>query len=773
MNPGEGVAVDPANGHIFIADSSAGKVYDFSSPSDTSPTVIDGSTTPSGPFPSERDNLSLAVDNTTGDLYVFDASHALLDKFDRNGNLITSFGDATPTPDGQLTGAATPAHSFRPYQGAFNGGESAPIAVDQQTGELYVLDQGAEDEADQPGEVTKHQVVDAFDQNGAYLRQLTASPHELYSIATHLTSIAVDAASGHLFLFDPFHQQTAGKGGATYPPELYDFDAFSLEFLDTWNGAESPLGPSSRTPQGKLGVTANVATDDSGHLFVAVGSNNEGEEPFRDLDVFDTSGAYLFQVPLPIPPTNTSERNSAGLAVDEATGDLYVTTHNANSVEVYAPTVPGPRIAPQPASPPTRTAATVHAAVQPNPGEEITFCAFEYGTTQAFGQTESCAPSPPYTSAKEVDANLTGLSAGTTYFYRLSLTNSAAHTRTGPIRSLQTLPAVTELQTTAPATAITQQSATLHGSFTGEETLATEYFFEYGTSANYGQKTSTATVPAPASATQPEHRRSPESKQNSSPAPPTTTASSPKTNSAPPSAKTRPSPPTRPPTIEGFSSSDLTATSADLHATINPQGFPTPPAASNTAPPPPTARPPPARTARRHLGSASASVEVHIPASSAASPTTSASSPHNALGGTATSEDQSFEFFPPACPNSAVRQQTGSAYLPDCRAYELVSPANANGTLLFPGGPNTGQATSPSRFSFVGDFSALPGAEHHRHRRRPLRRHPHRHRLGLPLHRPPRQPGRLHRRPAQPTLRLQPGTRPDQDPEHASSPTPR
>ena len=78
--------------------------------------------------------------------------------------------------------------------------------------------------------------------------------------------------------------------------------------------------------------------------------------------------------------------------------------------------------------------------------------------------------------------------------------------------------------------------------------------------------------------------------------------------------------------------------------------------------------------------------------------------------GTVTSEDQTFEFFPPACPNSAVRQQTGSAYLPDCRAYELVSPANADGTLLFPGGPNTGQATSPSRFSFTGDFGAIPGA---------------------------------------------------------------
>ncbi len=82
----------------------------------------------------------------------------------------------------------------------------------------------------------------------------------------------------------------------------------------------------------------------------------------------------------------------------------------------------------------------------------------------------------------------------------------------------------------------------------------------------------------------------------------------------------------------------------------------------------------------------------------------------NALG-SATSEDQTFEFFPPSCPNSAVRQQTGSAYLPDCRAYELVSPGDANGTLLYAGGPNTGEATAPSRFSFTGNANSLKGTK--------------------------------------------------------------
>lgn len=73
-------------------------------------------------------------------------------------------------------------------------------------------------------------------------------------------------------------------------------------------------------------------------------------------------------------------------------------------------------------------------------------------------------------------------------------------------------------------------------------------------------------------------------------------------------------------------------------------------------------------------------------------------------------EDHTFSFYPPACPNSNVRQQTKANFLPDCRAYELVSPADAGGTQLFANGPNTGYATSPSRLSFLGAFSTIPGA---------------------------------------------------------------
>ena len=57
-------------------------------------------------------------------------------------------------------------------------------------------------------------------------------------------------------------------------------------------------------------------------------------------------------------------------------------------------------------------------------------------------------------------------------------------------------------------------------------------------------------------------------------------------------------------------------------------------------------------------------------------------------------------------PPSATRRGPLSSRLSRLRAR---LPANANGTLLYAGGPSSGRATNPSRFAFTGDFGALPG----------------------------------------------------------------
>ena len=77
--------------------------------------------------------------------------------------------------------------------------------------------------------------------------------------------------------------------------------------------------------------------------------------------------------------------------------------------------------------------------MNPN-GGEVSECKFEYGTTTAYGSTASCASLPGSgTSPVAVSASLTGLTANTTYHFRISATN-AGGTSKGSDETFKTLP---------------------------------------------------------------------------------------------------------------------------------------------------------------------------------------------------------------------------------------------------------------------------------------------------------------------------------------------
>jgi hypothetical protein len=173
------------------------------------------------------------------------------------------------------------------------------------------------------------------------------------------------------------------------------------------------------------------------------------------------------------------------------------------------------------------------------------------------------------------------------------------------------------------------------------------------------------------------------------------------TISPPQSFKTLPAPPA----IQSFSTSHVTASSADLEAVIDPRGTATtyhfeygPTAAYGTTVPVPDG----------DVGDGQGGKQVTVHIEGLEPVTYHFRVIATSAAGTTVSEDQTFTYYAPDCPNTQVRQQTASNFLPDCRAYEIASAADSGGTLLFPSsGVNSGYATGPGRLGYMANFGTI------------------------------------------------------------------
>jgi hypothetical protein len=126
-----------------------------------------------------------------------------------------------------------------------------------------------------------------------------------------------------------------------------------------------------------------------------------------------------------------------------------------------------------------------------NPQGQLTSYAFQYGTTTAYGQQTALTSAGSGSAEVAVRADLAGLTAGTTYHYRVIATN-ASGTTVGADRTFRTTgtappPPPAPSATTGGATVI-GASATLGGSV-NPNGVASSYYFEFGTTAAYGQQT--------------------------------------------------------------------------------------------------------------------------------------------------------------------------------------------------------------------------------------------------------------------------------------------
>ncbi len=342
-----------------------------------------------------------------------------------------------------------------------------------------------------------------------------------------------------------------------------------------------------------------------------------------------------------------------------------------------------------------------------NDGREAHYF-FEWGETEAYGHTTPLPPGAVVFGQNGAVSTvppiaISGLVGGTTYHYRLVVSDTQS-TEDGSDATFTTL-AVDNLQADA-ATAVTDTSAELNASFDGDGVNATDYYFEWGATTAYGSLTPAPpgnSVPAASGRVQ---------------APPVVinglegsatyhyrvVASNPdgRTVSADASFKTA-----RAPSVSNLRSANVKATSAELLGDINPRLGQTsyhfewgPTTAYGNSTPVPAGD--------VGAGNSTTSVSIHLDGLAEGVTYHFRLVASNQYG-TTTSSDQAFGFYPPNCPNSQLRQETRSNDLPDCRAYELVTPSFGQGaTILSAHGPDSGLATNPARLAYGVNYGLFP-----------------------------------------------------------------
>jgi len=403
-------------------------------------------------------------------------------------------------------------------------------------------------------------------------------------------------------------------------------------------------------------------------------------------------------------------------------GRIYLS--RGSSLSVFSAPVPVPDIEDVQATV-GHDDAQITATIDLDHGPKVSTCRVQWGEEFpeqpiSYPQSAPCEPAAPYEDEiTQISTHIPGLVPETAYRARVVVKTNNGTNRSAGVKFK---PAAVLAVLTEPADEVTRTTARLHGSLDADG-IPTTYWFEYGIDTNYREKTPEASAgegtgvssvdPVVIDSLQPGRRYHFRLVAHNS----LGTTHGPDQSFLAASA----------PAISGVRPSEVTETSAVLSALVNPGGYPTTyqfeygttsglgsvapadpaPIGDGDAPVPVSVK----------LDGLQPGFEYHFRVAAT-----------NAWG-TERSVDSTFTFFPPNCPNAYVRQLTRSAYLPDCRAYELVSPRNAGGIQLYPGdlvtdyvfynfvqlnyfktyAQNLGTASNPGRFTFLGLSGALPG----------------------------------------------------------------
>jgi hypothetical protein len=389
-----------------------------------------GASIPGGTFvtnDAETAGSSIATDSA-GHIYVYDSRHRpkTVTKVDATGAPVSAFGT-----NGVIDCSDCPSPA------RFDGGGG--VAVDS-SGNVYV--------GSQKGELSELQAVTLSEGASGGSFTLTFEGQTTAPIAYNATEDEVESALEALSTIGPGNVNVNQEGAV--PSKVSNVLSFngSLEHTDVEQVSAddsalvgATVSVETRTPGGtspgrvlkfnSSGVFQSVLY--SGGTQVSVGADPSSEDVFVETDEgglahvlgFDASGTQFTEFGEGVLQAAGGPSNT-GIGLDSSTGTVYVTDlHNVGepTVDVFTPPL-APVTTTEAASNIAQTTATLNGKVDAEGSEAG--CEFEYGTTTAYGKVAPCTPAKVSGSnPTAVKAALSGLTANTTYHYRVVAENEA------------------------------------------------------------------------------------------------------------------------------------------------------------------------------------------------------------------------------------------------------------------------------------------------------------------------------------------------------------
>jgi Tol biopolymer transport system component len=404
---------------------------------------------------------AVAVDQGSGDVYVFDTGKSALFKFDAAGEP-ANFTDLTGNAIEGVSGAANAENQLAVAPPSSPGGTA---------GDIYLAN-------NRPGAG-----VSIYSPGGTKLGEIATGSGEVCGVATD--------PSGHVFV-------------GIYGSPIREYVPSANPVTDGDKAAES---------NATLPNTCNVAADGLGNVYAANYEGTKGvvklegltdpeaaqvdptastlaiDPATNDLYADQINAIAQYEASGTLVGTFGSEQltTSYGVGIDGSSGKVYA--GDSSRVRIFGPLVTLPDVVTTAAGEAGKSTAVLHGTVDPD-SVALTGCKFEYGltTSASFEGEAPCSPTagqiPADSAVHAVSASLSNLQPNSTYRFRLVATNVNGVSE-GKDLTFTTLgpPQLTEVR----ALNASQSAVTLEGKV-NPSGFGASYRIEWGPTASYGHQ---------------------------------------------------------------------------------------------------------------------------------------------------------------------------------------------------------------------------------------------------------------------------------------------